>query len=111
MFTGIIEEVGSVQRLTPRATGSVLRISASKVAEGTREGDSICVSGVCLTAREIAPNAFSASRPELSPGPSAATSSFAQWTFAKSDFLLPPPPWSMRPGAMDTDYFRTVHDS
>lgn len=64
MFTGIIEEVGSVERLTPRATGSELRIRASRVTEGTREGDSIAVSGVCLTAKNLAANAFSA---DLSP--------------------------------------------
>jgi riboflavin synthase len=64
MFTGIIEEVGSVERLTPRATGSELRIRASKVTEGTREGDSISVSGVCLTAKNLAATAFSA---DLSP--------------------------------------------
>lgn len=64
MFTGIIEELGTVERLTPRATGSELRIRATKVMDGTREGDSICVSGVCLTARNLAPNAFSA---DLSP--------------------------------------------
>jgi riboflavin synthase len=64
MFTGIIEEVGSVERLSPRATGSELRIRATTVMQGTREGDSICVSGVCLTARDLAPSGFSA---DLSP--------------------------------------------
>ncbi len=60
MFTGIIEEVGSVERLLPRAGGSEIRIRAGKVTEGTREGDSISVSGVCLTARNAGPAGFSA---------------------------------------------------
>jgi riboflavin synthase len=64
MFTGIIEEVGSVERISPRATGAELRIRATTVMHGTREGDSICVSGVCLTARELSPGGFSA---DLSP--------------------------------------------
>lgn len=60
MFTGIIEEVGSVERLLPRASGSEIRIRATKVTEGTREGDSISVSGVCLTAKNVGPAGFSA---------------------------------------------------
>lgn len=64
MFTGIIEEVGGVERLAPRATGSEIRIRATKVTGGTAEGDSISVSGVCLTAKNPGANAFSA---DLSP--------------------------------------------
>ena len=64
MFTGIIEEVGTVERLTPRSTGSEIRIRATSVMEGTREGDSISVSGVCLTATRLSSTAFSA---DLSP--------------------------------------------
>ncbi len=60
MFTGIIEEVGSVERLVPRATGSEIRIRAAKVTEGTHEGDSISASGVCLTAKNVGANGFSA---------------------------------------------------
>lgn len=75
MFTGIIEEVGSVERLTPRAAGSELRIRASAVLEGTREGDSICVSGVCLTARSLSSGGFSA---DLSPE-TLQRSSLGQW--------------------------------
>lgn len=64
MFTGIIEEVGSVERLLPRATGSEIRIRATKATGGAAEGDSISVSGVCLTAKNLGANAFSA---DLSP--------------------------------------------
>jgi len=70
MFTGIIEEVGSVERIVPRGTGSEIRIRAAKVTDGAHEGDSIAVSGVCLTARRLAPDAFSA---DLSPETLART--------------------------------------
>lgn len=60
MFTGLVEEVGVVEALEPREAGSRLRLRASKVTEGLREGDSVCVSGVCLTAVGIRPGGFSA---------------------------------------------------
>ena len=55
MFTGIVEETGSVLE----ASSSGLRISAAKVLEGTKEGDSIDVNGVCLTVRSINEKSFS----------------------------------------------------
>ena len=48
MFTGIIEELGSVERGGPR-----LKIACSKVLEGAQRGSSIAVNGVCLTAVEL----------------------------------------------------------
>lgn len=60
MFTGIVEEVGRVSAVEPRASGSRLRIEASRVTADLREGDSVAVSGVCLTAVEITADAFSA---------------------------------------------------
>jgi len=45
MFTGIVEEMGTIQRATPPR----LVISADKVMEGLAVGDSICVHGACLT--------------------------------------------------------------
>ena len=60
MFTGIIEELGRVQSIEPRGAGVRIRIQAHAVTEGTREGDSISVNGVCLTALEVRDNAFSA---------------------------------------------------
>ena len=55
MFTGIVEEKGTVAGLT--ADGK-LRVSARVVLEGTRIGDSIAVSGVCLTVVELDSNGF-----------------------------------------------------
>ncbi|MCW5962979.1 MAG: riboflavin synthase [Bryobacterales bacterium] len=64
MFTGIIEEVGAVEHLEKRASGAALRIRATTITRDAKEGDSISVSGVCLTARAITADAFSA---DLSP--------------------------------------------
>ena len=50
MFTGIVEEVGVVTALTRSAKSAQLKITASKVVEDMRLGDSIAVNGVCLTA-------------------------------------------------------------
>jgi riboflavin synthase len=55
MFTGIIEETGKVIQLVP--TGS-LKVEASRVLEGTVVGDSIAVSGVCLTVVEMDSRSF-----------------------------------------------------
>lgn len=60
MFTGIIEELGTVEAIEPRSTGSRLRIRAPLVCSDTKEGDSICVSGVCLTAVALRPGSFGA---------------------------------------------------
>lgn len=60
MFTGLVEEVGKVEAVEPRGTGARLKIHAPLVAEGLREGDSVCVSGVCLTAVAPAAAGFSA---------------------------------------------------
>lgn len=49
MFTGIIEEVGEIRRLTTSTDGARIEIGARKVLEDARLGDSIAVNGVCLT--------------------------------------------------------------
>src|SRR6476659_4602219 len=60
MFTGIIEELGSVRSIEERGENARLVISAHVVTEGTNHGDSISVNGVCLTALDIEPDAFAA---------------------------------------------------
>ncbi len=60
MFTGIIEELGRVESLEQRGEGVRLRVAARVVTEGTDEGDSIAVNGVCLTALEVRPDSFAA---------------------------------------------------
>jgi riboflavin synthase len=59
LFTGIIEEKGTVKSKTGAgASAGAIEVSASKVLEGTRIGDSICVSGACLTVVEISHSSF-----------------------------------------------------
>ena len=60
MFTGIIEELGRVRSIERRGEGARLVIEARTVAEGTREGDSIAVNGVCLTAIDVRRDCFAA---------------------------------------------------
>lgn len=49
MFTGIIEEIGTVKTVQRSGNNSFIRIQAQKVLEDVNIGDSIAVNGVCLT--------------------------------------------------------------
>lgn len=60
MFTGIIEELGRIAAREDHAGGARITVSATVVTADAKEGDSIAVNGVCLTALEITPNSFSA---------------------------------------------------
>jgi riboflavin synthase len=60
MYTGIIEELGQVRSIEKRGEGARLIVEARTVTEGTREGDSIAVNGVCLTAIDVRAGSFSA---------------------------------------------------
>jgi riboflavin synthase len=60
MFTGIIEELGRVRSIERRGEGARLVIEGRVVAEGTREGDSVAVNGVCLTAIDVREDSFAA---------------------------------------------------
>ena len=60
MFTGIIEELGKIQSLENRGDGARIKISAHLVTADAREGDSIAVNGVCLTALDIRADSFAA---------------------------------------------------
>jgi len=55
MFTGIVEELGTVER-----TGARLQVRCREVLAGLKLGSSIAVNGVCLTAVEAGPEAFGA---------------------------------------------------
>lgn len=55
MFTGIIEELGTVESVGPR-----VRIRCSTVLSDATEGCSICVNGVCLTAVDLRAESFAA---------------------------------------------------
>src|SRR4026209_1548153 len=60
MFTGIIEELGSVRNIEERGENARLVISAHVVTEETNHGDSLSVNGVCLTALDLQPDSFAA---------------------------------------------------
>src|SRR5450432_4789664 len=60
MFTGIIEEVGRVAAITTKGEQRRLTVSCAKVLPELKVGDSVSVSGVCLTAVEIGAESFSA---------------------------------------------------
>jgi riboflavin synthase len=49
MFTGIIEEIGTLQQIQKKENLFVFKVSASKIFSGIKLGDSIAVDGVCLT--------------------------------------------------------------
>lgn len=60
MFTGIIEEIGSIQGIQHGSQSAVLSIQCKKVLEGTQVGDSIAVNGVCLTVTELGKDGYHA---------------------------------------------------
>ena len=60
MFPGIIEEVGTIDRISRGASSAHLRVSCHLVTEGTRVGDSIAVNCVCLTATRVEKDGFEA---------------------------------------------------
>lgn len=60
MFTGIIEEIGRMESIEHHPGGAKISIAARVATEGTRDGDSISVNGVCLTALEVTESSFSA---------------------------------------------------
>jgi riboflavin synthase, alpha subunit len=60
MFTGIIEEVGTVKAVHKGAISSFIRIEAEKVLGDAHIGDSIAVNGVCLTVTDLTGNTFQA---------------------------------------------------
>jgi len=60
MFTGMVEEVGRVNRIEQRGENRRITIAAANVPKELKSGDSVSVSGVCLTALDIKPGSFCA---------------------------------------------------
>lgn len=60
MFTGIIEETGELWEVKKETLSARIKIRCSKVLEGTKIGDSIAVSGICLTVTSLAKDGFTA---------------------------------------------------
>ena len=59
MFTGLIEEIGSVESVVKSAKSARITIKANKVLEGVKLGDSISTNGVCLTVTSFDSGRFS----------------------------------------------------
>lgn len=49
MFSGMVEELGQVKRISQRSNHTLLEVETNKVSVDTKIGDSICVNGACLT--------------------------------------------------------------
>lgn len=60
MFTGIVEELGTVESLEEGATGAELRVRCKDVLSDAEEGGSIAVNGACLTAVRLRADSFAA---------------------------------------------------
>ncbi len=60
MFTGIVEELGEVVRLDWHGEGAVIGVRGPTVTTDAAPGDSIAVSGVCLTVVDVGGDVFTA---------------------------------------------------
>lgn len=60
MFTGLIEEIGSVRQVVSGAEWGSISIGCKAVLSGTKIGDSIAVNGVCLTVTDLKKDGFTA---------------------------------------------------
>ena len=60
MFTGLIEELGTVEAIDSRTAGARLIVQCREVLADAQEGSSISINGVCLTAVDLRPDSFSA---------------------------------------------------
>lgn len=60
MFTGIVEELGTIKHISLSGNSGSIAIKASKVLGGTKIGDSIAVNGICLTVTTLQPDGFTA---------------------------------------------------
>jgi riboflavin synthase len=59
MFTGLIEEIGSIRRIYRQGQAMVLTIAAKHIMDDVQLGDSIAVNGVCLTVISFDSDSFS----------------------------------------------------
>lgn len=60
MFTGIVEEIGTLRSVRPGADSVVLDIAAKAVTDDAAVGDSVLTDGVCLTVTSLRPGGFTA---------------------------------------------------
>lgn len=60
MFTGIVEEVGSIKEITRGAHSARVSIQAGKILTDLKTGDSVAVNGICLTVTSLSAHDFTA---------------------------------------------------
>ena len=60
MFTGIVEEMGTIEKIQKGRHSAILHIQADLILEDLKIGDSVAVNGVCLTATSIHSQTFTA---------------------------------------------------
>ena len=60
MFTGIVEELGTIKKIIKGSVSETIEIEASKIMDDVKLGDSIAVNGVCLTVTEVFSSGFRA---------------------------------------------------
>jgi riboflavin synthase len=58
MFTGLVEEIGRIDSIRPAGTGLALWVATQRIAAESQIGDSIAISGTCLTVEELRGNLF-----------------------------------------------------
>ena len=58
MFTGLVEEIGTVRRIWTAGEGLVLSVNAEQVLSDVKVSDSIAINGVCLTVTEVSAGSF-----------------------------------------------------
>ena len=60
MFTGIVEELGTVKKIKKGANSAVFTIEAEKILDDLKIGDSVAVNGICLTVTACLKDGFTA---------------------------------------------------
>ncbi|OAB44228.1 riboflavin synthase [Paenibacillus glacialis] len=60
MFTGLVEEIGTLRGITRNGEAMVLHITASTIMSDLKIGDSVAINGVCLTATSLDSHSFAA---------------------------------------------------
>lgn len=58
MFTGLVEEIGTIRKVDSSGNSAVIEIEAKKVLDGVKLGDSISTNGVCLTVVSYTDSSF-----------------------------------------------------
>ncbi len=59
MFTGIIQEIGTIKKIMQDGNNKVVEIEAKTILKNCKKGDSVCLNGICSTVTDIFDNGFS----------------------------------------------------